>query len=101
MADEEVKAKEALYGGGGTSGGVEARVAKVEAHVEHILADLSALKADMRDIRERLAKIETRLYHLPTKDFIVTAAIVIIGLIGTIITLQQQIQGWIGIIPHR
>src|SRR5262245_56934335 len=71
--------------------GVEARVAKVEAHVEHILADLSALKADMRDIRERFAKIETRLYHLPTKDFIKTAAIVIIGLLGAIITLQQQI----------
>jgi len=80
VADEEIKAKEPLYGA---------------------VPDLSAIKADMRDIRERLAKIETRLYHLPTKDFVMTAAIVIIGLIGAIITLQQQIQGWIGIIPHR
>jgi len=45
VADEEIKAKEPLYGGGVTSGGIEARVAKVEAHIEHILADLSALKA--------------------------------------------------------
>jgi len=101
VANEAIKAKEPSYGGESTSGGVEARVARVEAHIEHILTDLSALKADIRDIRGRLAKIEARLYHLPTKDFVVIAAIVTIGLIGATITFQQQIQSWIGIIPHR
>ena len=44
MADEEIKANEPLYGGGGPSGGMEVRVAKVEAHIEHILADLRGLR---------------------------------------------------------
>jgi len=87
--------------GGGTSNGMEARVAKLEAHVQHILGDVSALKADMRDVRDRLPRIETRLDHLPGKGFIVTVVVATIALLGALITLQQQIQAWIGIAPHH
>jgi hypothetical protein len=87
-------------GGGGTFDGMEARVAKLEAHVEHILEDVSGLRTDMRDVRDRLPRIETRLEQLPTKGFVVTAAVATIALLGAIITMQQQIQTWLGIVHH-
>jgi hypothetical protein len=87
-------------GGGGTFNGMEARVAKLEGHIEDISGDISALKSDMRDVRDRLPRIEVRLDHLPGKGFIVTAAVVAIGALGSIITLQQQIQSWLGVLHH-
>ena len=51
-------------GGGGTSGGMEPRIAKLEAHMEHVLDELKKLAP----VPERLARIEERVSHLPTKD---------------------------------
>ena len=51
-------------GGGGTSGGMEPRVAKLEAHVEHIRAEIGKLAPMPAD----LAAVRERLQHLPTKD---------------------------------
>jgi hypothetical protein len=39
-------------GGGGTSDGMEARVAKVEAAIEHIQQDISEIKGDVRSLRD-------------------------------------------------
>lgn len=50
-------------GGGGTSGGMEARLAKLEAHVEHIQADLVKLAALPVD----LATLKVQVENLPTK----------------------------------
>ena len=50
-------------GGGGTSGGMEPRVAKLEAHMEHVRAELSKLA----DLPADLATVKERLLHLPTK----------------------------------
>jgi hypothetical protein len=39
-------------GGGGTSDGMEPRVAKLEAAVEHIQKDISEIKTDIRGLRD-------------------------------------------------
>jgi hypothetical protein len=39
-------------GGGGTSDGMEARVAKLEAAVEHIQRDTTDIKTDVRSLRD-------------------------------------------------
>ncbi|MCO5129770.1 MAG: hypothetical protein M9932_04305 [Xanthobacteraceae bacterium] len=39
-------------GGGGTSGGMEARVAKLEATLEHIGREMSDIKVDVRTLRD-------------------------------------------------
>jgi len=39
-------------GGGGTSGGMEPRVAKLEAAVEHIQRDTTDIKTDVRTLRD-------------------------------------------------
>lgn len=49
-----VQPDEALpeMGGGGTFGGMEARVAKLESTCEHILREMAEMKADIRDLRK-------------------------------------------------
>jgi hypothetical protein len=47
-------------GGGGTSGGMEPRVAKLEAAVEHIQRDTTDIKTDMRTLRDN-ARTDFRL----------------------------------------
>jgi len=58
LDDERAARKPALHagGGGGTSDGMEARVAKLEAHVEHVIAGIGEIKESLR-----------RLDDLPTK----------------------------------
>lgn len=51
-------------GGGGNSGDMEARVAKLEAHMEHVRAELAKLAPMPAD----LATVKERQQHLPTKD---------------------------------
>lgn len=41
-------------GGDGTSGGMEARVAKLESDVSHIRSDIGEIKADIRDLRGKV-----------------------------------------------
>ncbi len=38
-------------GGGGNSGDMEARVAKVEAGVEHLIREMQVVRTELRDIR--------------------------------------------------
>jgi preprotein translocase subunit YajC len=50
-------------GGNGTSGGMEARIAKLEAQMEHVRAELGKLASVPADI----ATVKERMTHLPTK----------------------------------
>lgn len=54
--------------GGGTSDGMEARVAKLEASMDHLVKQVDRLA----DIPERLGVLEERVSHLPGKGFVVT-----------------------------
>lgn len=65
--------RETLHGGGGggTSDGMEPRIARLESDMEHVkkaieridgkLGDITTLKVDVATLKERVA-------HLPTKD---------------------------------
>ncbi|MFC7378236.1 hypothetical protein [Brevundimonas sp. GCM10030266] len=62
-------------GGGGTSDGMEPRVAKLEADVGHILTTLSDLKAgqgaaskDLTDLKVGQTELKTTVGHLPSKE---------------------------------
>ena len=76
-----------LFGGGdgGTSGGMEARLAKLEAHMEHVLEALRKLAP----LPERLATLDERVDHLPGKGFVVTAAM---GTIAGVVALMGLLQ---------
>ena len=52
--------------GGGTSGGMEARLAKLEAQMEHVQADLAKLAGLPVD----LAGLKVQVDNLPTKDYL-------------------------------
>jgi hypothetical protein len=79
-------------GGGGTFGGMEARVARLEADVGHIKSDigeiktaLTGLSAHVGDARVIIGTLTERISHLPSKAYIGTwitgaAAAVILGL---------------------
>lgn len=89
-----LKENEALKNGdgGGTSGGMESRVAKLEAHVEILRSDMAAVKKDVSDIRVGVATLTERVAHLPSKGFVVTATTTTIGLLTAIILLGDKIR---------
>lgn len=78
---EKRLAGEALHsgGGGGTSNGMEARVAKLEADMGHALSGISELKTDVSAIRTQgsdakamLTGMDERIKALPTKEDVST-----------------------------
>lgn len=90
-------------GGGGTFDGMEARIAILETHVEHIREDIGDLKKnvgslqkDVIDIKVGLATLTERVNHLPSKGYIVTTSLGIVGAIGAIIAFQDHIRAWFG-----
>lgn len=87
-------------GGDGTSGDMEARVAKLEATTEHIQRDLADVKTDVRDTRDRLGKLEVKVDHLPTKGWVDARIVFLLVAIGAVVTFQGHIQAWLGIVPH-
>lgn len=86
---ELVQVQERLKEGdaGGTSGGMEARVAKLEAHVEHIRSELGKLSSVPTD----LAVLQTRVDHLPSKGFILTSAISTVAAVVGLLTLLSRL----------
>jgi hypothetical protein len=50
--------------GGGTSDGMEARIAKLEAAVDHIQQDVRDIKTEMRDVRHDITGIRTTDFRL-------------------------------------
>lgn len=77
-----------LGGGGGTSDGMEPRIAKLEAHMEHVRAELGKLAP----VPERLRAVEVRIDHLPTKGFIVSASITTIALLTAVIVFADKLR---------
>ena len=90
-------------GGDGTSGSMEARVARLEADVDYIKRDVVDIKADVRLMRNDMAglkvdvaRLDERIKVLPSKGFIVSAAVTIIGLLTAIIVLAEKIRVVVG-----
>lgn len=83
--------------GNGTNDGMEARVAKIEAFLEVIRNEVVALRGDGRDVRDRLIRLEERVAHLPSKGFIFTTAMAIVGGLTAIIVLQDKLRHLLGL----
>lgn len=90
--------------GGGTSGGMEARVARLEADVDYIKRDVSELKTDVRGvkgdvtaIRLDLARLDERVKHLPTKWFVVTSLTGIVGLFTVLSIFGDKVRATFGL----
>src|SRR4051812_18695630 len=86
-------------GGGGTSGGMEPRIAKLEAAVEHIQKDIAEIKMDVREFRTGIGALNTssatlteRVGHLPSKGFIVTTLLLCLTIIAALVLFQGNLQ---------
>jgi hypothetical protein len=92
-------------GGGGTSGGMEARLAKIEADVEHVKNDVAKLQDSGSDIKKTLSSIQvdiakgigeiqtgmatitSGLKHRPTRWEVFLTLTALIAAIGTIVAI--------------
>jgi len=88
-------------GGGGAFNGMEARVAVLENNVEYIKRDIGELKADMSGIRRDVESLKVsqailteRVSHLPSKGFIFSIALGIVGAIITFTTFLDNIKAF-------
>ncbi|MEH3098853.1 hypothetical protein [Sphingomonas adhaesiva] len=79
-------------GGGGTSGGMEPRIAKLEAQMEAVRSDLGKLGSLPVDV----ARLDERVKHLPSKGFVVTATTTSIGLIGAMVLFADKLRAFVG-----
>ena len=84
-------------GGGGTSDGMEARVARLEAHVETLRSDSSAMRADIADIRINLATLTERVAHMPTKGFVISSNMTAIALLSALILFGEKLKTLAGL----
>ncbi len=71
-------------GGDGTSGGMEARVAKLEAHMEHVLQDVSLIRADVGTLKTDMATVKVKIDALPSKDFVVKVVVGSAAVLGAL-----------------
>ena len=74
--------------------GMEARVRVLETHVEYIKEGISRLEAasaeartDLSWIKVEFGKLATNVGHLPSKGFVVTAAISTVTVVGAILLI--------------
>lgn len=90
---------EALKGGdgGGTSNGMEGRVARLEAHVDTLRGDVATMKSDVGKIRVDLATLTERVAHLPGKGFVITATTTTVGFLTAVIVFGDKIKGLLGL----
>lgn len=80
-----------IDGGGGNSGGMEARIAKLEVTVEHIDRNVARMAPDLANVRERMGVLEERVAHLPGKGFIVVALLTSLAVVAALIAFSDQI----------
>lgn len=78
--------------GGGTSGGMEQRVARLEADMDHVKrgvddlrGSVRTLQGDLSAVRADVARVDERSKHFPTKTEFLTTAGVMVAIIGGII----------------
>jgi hypothetical protein len=90
-------------GGGGTSDGMDARVARLEAHVEVLRADvadirtrLAALAEQVAILTERVAVLTERVAHLPGKGFVVSSNVTAIALLSGAIIFAEKLRALMG-----
>jgi uncharacterized coiled-coil protein SlyX len=125
--DEPAAESRALQagGGGGTSDGMDARVARMEAHVETLRSESAATRTDIADMRvslatltervgasaegvatltirggtsdERIAILMERVAHLPTKGFVISANMTGIGLLSALILFAEKLKALVGV----
>jgi hypothetical protein len=81
-------------GGDGTSGGMEARVARLESDMEHVKKSVAEIATDVKggratlgEIKVELGRFDERLKHMPTKGFIFVTAAGMVGAISAIVGL--------------
>lgn len=103
--DERGAAERALKtgSGGGTSDGMEARVARLEAHVEVLRADVADIRVSLASLTERVviltervAILTERVAHLPSKGFVVTSNMTAIALLSGLILFGEKLRALIG-----
>lgn len=73
--------------GGGRFDPMEPRVAKLEAHMEHVRAELAKLST----MPVEIATVKERVSHLPSKGFVVTAAVSTVGGVVALLGLLQKL----------
>ena len=71
-------------GGGGTSGGMEARVAKLEGQFEKLNDKIDELRIDVAVLKERVG-------NLPGKGFIVTATLTGLAVFSAIVLFEDRL----------
>lgn len=76
---------------------MEARVAKIEVFMETIRSEVTTLRTDGRDVRDRLIRLEERVAHLPSKGFLFTTAVAIIGGLTAVIVLREKVRHLLGL----
>lgn len=71
-------------GGGGTSGGMEARIAKLEAGVSHLETDVSEVKSDVKALIKDVASLKGEVSRLPGYPGLLMMAGVIVAAITAV-----------------
>jgi transposase len=79
-------------GGGGTSGGMEPRIAKLEAHMEHVRAEMTKLAS----LPVQVARLEEKVAHLPSKGFIVTTTMTGLAFVTALVLFADKLRSLIG-----
>lgn len=74
-------------GGGGTSDGMEARVARLEKNVDTLMKDVSDMRTDVATLKENVR-------HLPTKPWMFSTLVAMLGALTVIVGLIVRF------IPH-
>lgn len=69
-------------------------IADLKLDVGAIRTDLGKLKDEVTDVKINLATLTERVNHLPSKGYIVTTSLGIIGAIGAMIAFQDHIRAW-------
>lgn len=81
-------------GGGGTSGGVEARITRLESDMEHVKRSLDRvdggvadLKKTVNDLKVDSGRVDERTKHFPTRTELLATAAVMIAILAGIMAL--------------
>lgn len=83
-------------GGGGTSDGMDGRVARLEAHVETLRSDVADLRAAVAALSEKVAVLTERVAHLPSKGFVVTSNMTAMALFAGVMLFGEKLKTLIG-----
>lgn len=67
--------------GGGTSGGMEARLARLEKNVDVLAKDVSDIRTDVATLKENLRHLPTKPWLFSTLAAMLTALAVLVGVI--------------------